>query len=63
LNKNYIENQWVPHISLGVKLNEDEIKNGVKILLKNYTVIDAKIKGIGLSECNPYKDIKIWKIK
>jgi len=62
LDKNYIENQWVPHISLGVKLNENELINGVKTLVENFKVLDIGINRIGLARCNPYKNIKIWKI-
>jgi 2'-5' RNA ligase len=61
-DKNYTENQWVPHISLGVKLNEDELVNGVKVLVKNFEVLDAKTDRIGLVKCNPYREIKIWEI-
>ena len=61
-DKNYLENQWVPHISLGVKLNEDELINGVRMLVKNFEALDTKTNRIGLAKCNPYKDIKIWEI-
>ena len=59
-NKFYIENNWVPHISLGVKLNENELLNGIKILSKCFKPIGIEINRIGLVECNPYKEIKIW---
>ena len=62
LDKNYIENQWIPHISLGVRLNENELIKGVKALTKYFEVSEIKIEKIGLAECNPYRDIKIWKL-
>ena len=62
LDKNYMENQWIPHISLGVKLNENELINGVKELAENFKILDIGIDRVGLAKCNPYKDIKIWKI-
>jgi hypothetical protein len=62
LDKNYIENQWIPHISLGVKLNEKESINGVKTLVENFKILDIRIDKVGFAKCNPYKDIKIWKI-
>ena len=61
-DKNYIENQWVPHISLGVKLDENELINGVKTLVENFKILDIEIDRVGFAECNPYKDIKTWKI-
>jgi 2'-5' RNA ligase len=62
LDRNYIKNQWIPHISLGVKLNEKELINGVKTLVKNFKILDIGIDRVGFAKCNPYKDIKIWKI-
>ena len=58
----YLENQWVPHISLGVKLNKNELLNGINLLINNYQNMGIKINRIGLVECNPYKEIKIWNI-
>jgi hypothetical protein len=60
-DKYYIENQWVPHISLGVKLDENELINGVKTLVENFKILDIEIDRVGFAECNPYKDIKTWK--
>ncbi|GBU27450.1 hypothetical protein R84B8_00982 [Treponema sp. R8-4-B8] len=59
LDKNYIENQWIPHISLGVKLNKNELINGIKILVEYFEVETNKI---GLVKCNPYRNIKMWEI-
>ena len=61
-DKNYIENQWIPHISLGVKLNENELIIGVKTLVEDFKILDIEIDRVGFAECNPYKDIKTWKI-
>jgi 2'-5' RNA ligase len=62
LDENYIGNNWVPHISLAVRLNEEELINGLKTAIKNNTVTDVKINRIAIAECNPYKDIKTWKL-
>jgi len=61
-DKYYIENNWVPHISLGVKLNENELLKGIKILTKCFNPMGIEINRIGLAECNPYKEIKIWNL-
>jgi len=61
-DKNYMENQWIPHISLAVKLNKNELVNGIKTLMEYFEVIEIEANRIGLSECNPYKDIKTWEI-
>jgi 2'-5' RNA ligase len=62
IDQNYMEKEWVPHISLGVKLDEKELIDGLNILINNYQNINAKINRIALVECNPYKEIKIWNI-
>ncbi|GHT98935.1 hypothetical protein FACS1894142_5910 [Spirochaetia bacterium] len=62
MDKNYIQNQWVPHISLAVKLNTDELINGIKTVINNYNAFGGEINRIVFSECNPYKEIKIWNL-
>jgi 2'-5' RNA ligase len=58
----YLENKWVPHVSLGVKLNKNELLKGMEILVNNYQNIFAEVNKIALVECNPYKEIKTWKL-
>jgi 2'-5' RNA ligase len=62
LDKNYVGNQWIPHISLAVKLNKEELVNGFKILMEYFEVLEIETNRIGLVKCNPYKNIKEWKI-
>jgi 2'-5' RNA ligase len=59
IDQNYLGNQWVPHASLGVKLNEKELLDGLNILINNYQKINARINRIALVECNSYKELKI----
>ena len=61
-DKYYMENQWIPHISLAVKLNKNELVNGIKTIMEYFEVIEIEVNRIGLAECNPYKNIKIWEI-
>jgi 2'-5' RNA ligase len=63
IDKNYATNNWVPHIALAVKLNQDELINGIKIITREYEPIGGEINRIALAKCNPYKDIKIWDLK
>jgi hypothetical protein len=60
LDKYYSNNLWVPHVSLGVKLNKNELQNGINVLINNFQGINAEIKKIALEECNPLKEIKTW---
>jgi 2'-5' RNA ligase len=61
-DKNYIQNQWIPHLTLATKLNEQEIVKSIEIATKEFKVFEGKVEAIGLAECNPYKEIKRWKI-
>jgi len=59
---NYIDDQWVPHITIGVKLNKIELINGINILINNFQKTEANINKIALEECEPLKEIKIWNL-
>jgi 2'-5' RNA ligase len=45
-DKNYTENQWIPHVSLGVKLSKDELKNGINTAINNFENINVKTNRI-----------------
>jgi len=62
LDLNYVENQWIPHISLAVKLNKNELVNGLKTIMEHFEVLEIEANRIGFAECNPYRNIKIWKL-
>ncbi|MDR0524722.1 MAG: 2'-5' RNA ligase family protein [Spirochaetaceae bacterium] len=62
-NNTYLFNQWVPHISLAVKLNIEQLKKALNVTIKRFKPFDCKINSLALVKCNPYKEIKIWKIK
>jgi len=62
LDKYYVGNQWTPHISLAVKLNKNELVDGIKTLIEYFEVLEIEANRIGLAECNPYKNIKTWEI-
>ena len=62
LDKNYVGNQWIPHISLAVKLNKEELVDGIRTLTEYFEELEIETNRIGLVECNPYMNIKIWEI-
>jgi 2'-5' RNA ligase len=61
-DKNYIFNQWVPHISIAVKLTDKELQKAFEIIKNEFKNIEGEINRIALVECNPYKEIKVWKL-
>lgn len=58
-DKNYLHNQWVPHISIAVKLNDIELIKAFEASKNKFTVMEVEIDRIALAECNPYNEIKI----
>ena len=56
----YLPYNWVPHTSLALKLNPNELKIAFDIALQQFTPIAGKSNRLVLAECNPYKEIKIW---
>jgi 2'-5' RNA ligase len=61
-DKNYIANKWIPHLTLATKLNKEEIVKSIEIATKEFKTFEGQVETISLVECNPYKEIKRWKI-
>jgi 2'-5' RNA ligase len=59
----YEYNQWVPHISIGVKMDKEALVEGFRTLSETFKTMECACEKIALAECNPYKEIKEWKIK
>jgi len=59
----YLPYNWVPHTSLALKLNHNELKISFDIAIQQFTAITGKSNRLALAECNPYKEIKIWDLK
>lgn len=70
-NRNYLPENWVPHIALAVKLTHEQFEKGMEFL-KDQKIIcresiheqneskqsaAVKIISIGLAKCNPYNPI------
>ena len=52
-NRNYLPENWVPHVALAVKLTHEQFEKGMEFL-KDQNVDNVKIVSIGLAKCNPY---------
>lgn len=55
-NRNYLPENWVPHVALAVKLTHEQFEKGMEFL-KDQNVDNVKIVSIGLAKCNPYTPI------
>ncbi len=61
-NGNYLPEKWVPHCALCVKLCENEFDVVLKETKKIKLPFQVKATRIVLAKCNPYKEIKCWKL-
>ena len=55
-NRNYLPENWVPHVALAVKLTHEQFEKGMEFL-KDQNVDNVKIVSIGLAKCNPYTPV------
>lgn len=55
-NRNYLPENWVPHVALAVKLTHEQFEKGMEFL-KDQNVDNVKIVSIGLAKCNPYTSV------
>ena len=53
-NRNYLPENWYPHIALGVKLTHEQFEKGMEFLKDQPSGRCARITTIGLACCNPY---------
>lgn len=61
-SKYYLPFQWIPHTTIGKKLNRQELFLAFQELEKNFSIFSGEVVKIGLSRTNPYRDIFIWEI-
>ena len=59
-NRIYTPYNWVPHISLAVKLNEDSVQNAVKAALEKFQPVMAVAEKLSIAVCDPYREIKTF---
>lgn len=57
-NRIYTPYNWVPHISLAVKLDKASVKNAVNAALEKFQPVMATIEKLSVAVCNPYKEIE-----
>ena len=59
---NYLPEKWVPHCTLACKLNEEQNRAAMTAANKLALPLTGRITCIGLAECDPYKEVRRWKI-
>ena len=56
-NRNYLPENWVPHIALAVKLCGPQFEKGFDVAKRFPLPKTAKITSATLARCNPYNEI------
>ena len=57
INRCYKPYNWFPHITLGKKLEKEQMIMAIRVLQTHFVPIKGKIVRVGLSQTNPHKDI------
>lgn len=48
---------WLPHITLGKKLDKEQMMIAFDVMRNNFAPFDANVTGIGLAKVNPHEDV------
>lgn len=62
ISKFYLPFQWIPHVTIGKKLNNEQLLLAFQELSKEFFIFNGEVTRIGLSKTNPYKEIVEWKL-
>ncbi len=63
MSKYYLPMQWLPHITIGKKLTNEQMRQGIEVMMQYFCPFDVKITRIGLSSVNPYRDLRVIELE
>ena len=63
VSKFYRPFQWMPHVTIGKKLSQEEMRVAFEVLQNQFGPFEGTITKIGLAKTNPYKDIAVFELK
>ncbi len=49
--------QWLPHITLGKQLTEEQMKIAADLMIRHFAPLKAAVSCLGLAEVNPHHDV------
>ena len=58
----YAPNLWIPHMSIGKHLDERQMIESFKTLVRLFVPMEATVTRIGIAKTNPHRDIKIYEL-
>lgn len=62
ISRYYVPFQWIPHATIGKKLNNEQLILAFQELVKEFSIFNGTVERIALSKTNPYKDIAVWNL-
>jgi len=60
LSKYYQPFQWLPHTTIGKKMDAVQLAEAFVSVQSNFKVITGNVMKIGIAKASPYEDIVIW---
>lgn len=60
VNRFYKPHAWIPHITLGKTLDQEQMKKAFEVLQKSFIPFKAKIISFGLAKPNPHKNLDMF---
>ncbi len=57
INKCYKPYSWFPHITLGKKLEKEQMLMAMKAMQIHFSPVKGRIVRLGLAQTNPHRDI------
>ena len=60
VNRYYIPPDWIPHITLGKKLGNDQMQQAFMVVQARFQPMNARITSFGLSKPNPLTNLRSY---
>lgn len=57
ISRFYQPYSWLPHITLGKKMDKEQMISAVKVIQEKFAPLEAIITKIGLAKVNPHEDV------
>ncbi len=62
ISKVYQPMQWLPHVTLGKKLDKEQMQKAFQVMQEGFQPFTAEIVKMGLASTNPHKDILVQRM-
>ena len=63
ISRYYQHFSWLPHITLGKTLSQNQMQGAFQILQKKFVPLKARVESVGVAKPNPHRDLKIIDFK